>query len=412
MKPLFLNLLAAAVLSASVTGAAHAVDAVAAAAPGCLNPAAWHMPDGGQFRAASASVVLPLMAKRDAVLLGETHDNDDHHRWQLQALAGLAALRPDMIIGFEMFPRRVQPVLDRWVAGELTSQQFLEQSDWDTVWSMPFELYLPLFQFARINRIPMVALNVDNKLNKSVTAKGWDGVPPAEREGVGRAAAPSAAYRDFLFEVYRAHAAIPGHGESKANKANKLNKPSQDDQAFRYFVESQTTWDRAMAEALARPILSGSSGSKPLVVGIIGSGHLRFGHGVPHQLRDLGVNNVGTLLPLAADADCNELRGGVADAVFALPPKAVAKAEPPRLGVQLGQNEEGVHLAAITPGSLAERTGLKAGDRLIELGGAPVKKIGSVIAAVRLQPAGSWLPLRLQRANETLELVIKFPPNS
>jgi uncharacterized iron-regulated protein len=400
MKPLLRRLFAAVV--ASVTVGAHAIDASPAApAQACLTPAAWSMPDGGRFRAVSASAVLTASAKRNVVLLGEAHDDDDHHRWQLQALAALYALRPDMVIGFEMFPRRLQPVLERWVAGELTLRQFLEQSEWDAVWSVSFELYLPLFQFARINRIPMVALNVDNKLNKTITEKGWDAVPQAEREGVGRAAPPSAAYRDFLFEVYREHTAMHGHDVSKAHKT---------DNAFRYFVESQTTWDRAMAEALARRMLPAAAGGKPLVVGIIGSGHVRFGYGVPHQLRDLGVNNVGTLLPLAADADCKELRSGLADAVFALPSQASAKPEPPRLGVQLEQNEDGVRIAVITAGSLAELSGLKIGDRLLELGGMAVKKVTPVIASIRQQPAGSWLPLRLQRGNATLELVIKFPP--
>ena len=66
-----------------------------------------------------------------------------------------------MVIGFEMFPRRVQPALDRWVAGELTEAEFLQQAEWGKVWSMPAELYLPLFHFARMNRIPMLALNID-----------------------------------------------------------------------------------------------------------------------------------------------------------------------------------------------------------------------------------------------------------
>jgi uncharacterized iron-regulated protein len=29
------------------------------------------------------------------VLLGEQHDDEDHHRWQAQVLAGLHALRPN-----------------------------------------------------------------------------------------------------------------------------------------------------------------------------------------------------------------------------------------------------------------------------------------------------------------------------
>jgi len=42
--------------------------------------------------------------------------------------------------------------------------------------------------------------------------------------------------------------------------------------------------------------------------------------------------------------------------------------------------------------------------------GAPVTRAGNVVAAVRLQPAGTWLPLQVRRGEETLDLVIKFPP--
>ena len=104
------------------------------------------------------------MARRDVILLGEDHGNADHHRWQLQTLAALHVLKPRMVIGFEAFPRRLQPVLDRWVAGELSAQEFIAQSDWHKVWNFPPELYLPLFEFARVNRIPMLALNVERNV--------------------------------------------------------------------------------------------------------------------------------------------------------------------------------------------------------------------------------------------------------
>jgi len=369
-------------------------------AQACLSPAAWATMQGEKIQPATAPAVLTDMAKHDVVLLGEAHDDDDHHLWQLQALSALHVLRPNMVIGFEMFPRRIQPVLDRWVAGELPVQQFLAESEWDKVWSMPPELYLPLFQFARINRIPMVALNVDAKLNKAVVEKGWDGVPENEREGVSRPVPPQDAYRDFLFEVYREHAHMRGKGSTKASK---------NDKAFRHFIESQTTWDRAMAEALAGRLQPGASGEKPLVVGVMGSGHVRFGHGVPHQLRSLGVKNIGTLLPVAADSDCKEIRAGMADAVFALPTQAVAKPPPPRLGVRLEQGEDGVRIAEVTAGSLADRTGLKTGDRLLEVGGQSVTRVTPVIAAVRQQPDGSWLPMRIKRGEETLDMLVKFP---
>jgi len=366
----------------------------------CLNPAAWTVLDGDSPRAGNATAVLAGMAKKDVVLLGEQHDEDDDHRWQAQVLAALHAQRPRMVIGFEMFPRRVQPVLDSWVAGNLSLKQFLEQSQWDAVWKLPAELYLPLFEFARINRIPMVALNIDQKLAKAVAEKGWDAVPEAEREGVGRPAPASRAYRDFLFEIYGEHANVHGKDGAKAQRT---------DSAFTRFVESQTAWDRAMAEALARHAIAGPTGEKPLVVGVMGSGHIRFGYGVPHQLRELNVKSVGTLLPVPVSLDCKELRPGLADAVFALPEMAKAKPEPPRLGVRLEEKEGAVRIADVTAGSLAEKTGLRAGDQLVDVAGVPVNRTLPVIAAIRLQPAGTWLPLRVKRGDDTIELVVRFP---
>lgn len=382
---------------AAVAGAREVRAAAPPSAQACLEPAAWMALDDGRPRVASPAVVLAGMAQRDVVLLGERHDDDDHHRWQMQVLAALHAQRPDMVIGFEMFPRRVQPALDRWVAGELTVKEFLDQTGWDKFWNMPAGLYLPLFQFARINRIPMVALNVDRKLTKAITEKGWNSVAEAEREGVGRPAPPPEAYRNFLLEIYREHAAMRGEDGAKAKKT---------DRAFLNFVESQTTWDRAMAEALARRLAAG----KPLVVGVMGSGHIRHGHGVPHQLRSLGLKNVGTLIPLPADSDCREIRSGLADALFVLPKQAMSMPEPPRLGVQLEEHEGGVRIAGVMADSLAERSGLKTGDRFVEVAGLPVQKTLNLIALVRQQPGGTWLPMRLKRGDETLELVVKFPP--
>lgn len=382
-------------------GAAAREIPTAAAASACLAPAAWNSLDGERPRVTSALPLLTEMAKRDVVLLGELHDELDHHRWQLQALAALHVQRPNMVLGFEMFPRRVQPALDRWVAGELTVKEFLEQSQWGKVWNLPAELYLPLFEFARINRIRMVALNVDQQLTRTIADKGWEAIPPAEREGVGRPAAPAEDYRDMLFQVYRDHPVRKGKDDTK---------PAKSDAAFAHFVEAQTTWDRAMAEALARPLSAGPAGEKPLVVGVMGSGHIRYGHGVPHQLRDLGVTRIGTLLPVPADFNCGDVRTGLADAVFALPTYAAAKPEPPRLGVRLDEDDGTVSIANVTVGSLADKTGLKNGDRLLEVAGQPAKQLRAVIASVRAQPPGTWLPMRVKRGDDTLDLVVKFPP--
>jgi uncharacterized iron-regulated protein len=388
-------------LACAISAAAQEQPAHPPLAPACLAPAAWYALDGAKPRAIPGPELLGEIARRDVVLLGEQHDNADDHQWQIETLAALHLLRPKMVIGFEAFPRRAQPVLDKWIAGELTVTQFLEQTEWDKVWNYPSGFYLPLFQFARINRVPMVALNVERTLPEVITKKGWDAVPADQKEGVSRPAPPSAAYRDFLFDVFKTHPHVAGRKTGAADK---------DDKTFRFFVESQTAWDRAMAEALAPRVEKEPGEQRALVVGIMGSGHVRRGFGVPHQLRDLGVANIGTLLPVAAKQDCSEIKAGLADAIFALPGMPAEKTPPPRLGVQIEAVNGGVRLLVVHAGSLAEQTGLRSGDIIESIAGAPVKKMSSVIAAVRAQPAGTWLPLQIRRGTGTLEFVVKFPP--
>ena len=139
---------------------------------------------------------------RPVVLLGESHDNAEHHRWQLHTIAALHALQPNLVLGFEMFPRRVQKALDEWVAGELGEEEFLKRSEWNRVWGFDARLYMPIFDFARMHRVPMLALNVDRDLVARVGERGWASIPESEREGVGDPAAPSAGYREALYESY------------------------------------------------------------------------------------------------------------------------------------------------------------------------------------------------------------------
>lgn len=360
-------------------------------------PATWYSLAEATPQAMAERDVLMHAAKRDVALVGEQHDNPDHHRWQLQTLSVLHALRPNIVIGFEALPRRVQPVVDRWIAGELTPKEFLERVEWHKIWGFPPELYMPLFEFARANRIRIIALNVERALTESVASKGWDAVPAAQREGVTTPAPAEPAYRAELFDVYKEHR------HAQAGKA----APSENDAAFHHFVESQLTWDRAMAEALAAALKSDARDG-PLAIGIIGSGHLQFGWGVAHQLKGLGVRSVATLLPFDT-ASCSEMKPRIADAAFILPARR-ADEERPRLGVRLDSAGGVVRIAEVTAGGLAEQSGLRNGDVIVTLAGKSPSGASAIAAAVRAQPPGTWLPLTVRRGESMLEVVIKFPP--
>jgi len=365
----------------------------------CVPLGSWMIPGIGTTAYAD---VIDRAIKNSVVLLGETHVNADHHRWQLQMLTAMHAVKPDMVIGFEMFPRRIQPVLDQWVAGELSEKAFLTASEWDKVWNTDANLYLPLFHFARMNHIPMVALNIEQQLRRQVSEKGFYGVPVEEREGLTRPAEPSQTYLDFLMPIYKQH-----------NRSTKNDTEiSYDDPDFRRFYAGQQLWDRAMAQMLHQA-LNRHDGAKPLVAGIMGSGHVMHGYGVPHQLRDLGVTDIALLLPWDTNKPCNQLVAGLADAVFGVLPHATTTPGGPqhqRLGIRFEMARGGALVLQVEKDSIAEHSGLLDADVILEMAGQALTTSDDVINIVKRHAPGTWLPLKIKRNEQEKEIIAKFPP--
>ena len=341
----------AALGSLLLAGAAVADVPGTAGARACGKVGTWLDPATGKTIAPGP--LMTALARRSVVLLGEQHDNAEHHRWQLQMLAALHAYKPDMIVGFEMFPRRVQPALDRWSAGALDVQNFLKDSDWAKVWGFNPDLYLPLFHFVRQNRLAMIALNIDRAMIARVGREGWAAIPADRRGGLSDPAPASDAYLSYLASVFvenhrQGGAGVPRKDRARPNDADPASVMQDDD--FKRFVAAQLTWDRAMAEALAE-----ARRKRPasLIIGVLGQGHAEFGHGVPHQLTDLGVADVAIVLPVEPATACKGLPATIADAVFVVaPPHRVEQAPPkPRLGVMIESTDNGVRIMRVVKGS-------------------------------------------------------------
>lgn len=77
------------------------------------------------------------------------------------------------------------------------------------------------------------------------------------------------------------------------------------------------------------------------------------------------------------------------------------------LGVVLSESDTGVAIDAVTPGSGAEKAGLKAGDVLLSVRGKPIAKgadVAQVRAAIGVLKAGDAVPLQVNRAGKTISL--------
>ncbi|MBF7053119.1 ChaN family lipoprotein [Halomonas sp. KAO] len=349
----------------------------------CPRPGEWQRGSD----AIPADTLMRELASQRVVLLGEQHERQAHHRWQLHTLAALHAHQPAMAIGLEMLPRKAQPALDAWVAGELDEAAFLSSSDWHEAWGYDPELYLPILHFARMNRIPLVALNVTPELRRRLSTQGWEKVAPEERHGLTPPAAPPPDYVGLLTELYGRH-------PSETDAPGGLER----------FIEAQLVWDRAMAEGLAS-----AAERVPLVVGLMGEGHLRHGHGVPHQLEDLGLRAHRTLLAWSAQRECPPPEA-VADVLFGLGDESRHEPEaPPRLGVLLVPNEAGIRIDRVAPESVAAASGLSEDDVIVLAAGRPLDTVGQLVAIIRRQPPGTLLPLEIVRDGEVREILARFP---
>lgn len=233
--------------------------------------------------------LIKNMAKKQVVLLGESHDIAEIHRWQLSVANYINAYQPKMLMGFEMFPASKQEILDNWCAGKYKTEEFLQIVEWEKVWGFDKELYLPLFQFCRQNGVPMIGLNCKRDLVTQVGQVGWENIE--DKDGLTPAAAALDGYKEFL------------------SKTVGFEVPNR-------FIASQQTWDRAFACNIKKAL--DKYGQDYTMIGIIGKGHLEFGFGTPHQLNDLGVTNHAVLIT----TDKNELKDdeikNIADAIFRL----------------------------------------------------------------------------------------------
>jgi uncharacterized iron-regulated protein len=265
-----------------------------------IPPGQWFVPT--QNRVLSHPDLLQRLATARVVLLGETHTRYDIHRWQLHVAAGLLATRGRIALGFEMFPRRAQPILDAFISGHWPDPaDFLSAAGWGEVWRYDAALYLPLFEFCRQFALPMLALNCERPLVTRVGKDGWDSIPEAERDGLTPARPATEAYRTYLSNI----------GDRVRDPALPGPPPMNLDR----FIRAQQTWDRAFACNIAHAL---AAEDPPLIVGIIGRGHLEFGHGTPWQLADLGISDVVVLLPTDTDYT-PDTEDGIADALFRLP---------------------------------------------------------------------------------------------
>lgn len=219
------------------------------------------------FTPRQQQIVSQLQAAK-VVYLGETHDRESDRQQQLAIMQTLFDRNSRLAIGMEMFQRQMQPVLDRYLAGKITADELRQQSEFDRRWGYKWESYLPILEFAKANRLPVIALNTPTEITRKASKTGLESLTKAELEYIpplDQIDRSNLKYQQMILGSYQQHAGIV----SIASKS------------FDRFYTAQLLWDETMADRVAT--FAKQNPDRQTIV-IAGQAHIIYGYGIPDRV--------------------------------------------------------------------------------------------------------------------------------
>jgi len=211
----------------------------------------------------------------DVVIIGEVHDEPEHHQMELAIIKALSEDRKHIAIGLEMFRTDSQVDLDAWVQGKKAVEDFkkIYRDNWNQAWS----LYQPILTNARDRNIPLIGLNLPDAIAVKIAKHGFEALSVEDKKLLPAdiSCNVDATYMAFIRQAYS------GHRRGA-------------DKQFRNFCEAQMVWDKTMAWNLLeyrqkRP-------EHPIIV-LAGVGHA-WKRGIAAHLANDAPLNYKVILPL------------------------------------------------------------------------------------------------------------------
>jgi uncharacterized iron-regulated protein len=218
------------------------------------------------------SDVIPALKQNRLVLVGEHHSNSGHHEAQVNVIRTLKESGAQVAIGLEMFRSDSQQALDRWVAGDIGEEEFLEifYDNWGYSW----ENYRVIFDYAKREKVPLIGLNVSRDITRQVARQGFQSLNKEQKGQLSNIACRvDKEYMDYIKKAFGGHA----HG--------KLN--------FTYFCEAQLVWDTVMAINALDYL---NKNPNTMVVVLTGTGHAQK-NAIPRQIRKRSQVAHAVILP-------------------------------------------------------------------------------------------------------------------
>ncbi|HEY0671034.1 MAG TPA: ChaN family lipoprotein [Longimicrobiales bacterium] len=263
----------------------------------------------GSGTAASLDDVVRAMTVQQVVFIGETHDDPtghmlEHELWKRAALA-YGAARP-VALSLEFFERDVQATLDEYLAGRVSDSTFRANA---RPWPRYQTDYRPLIEFAKDQKLPVIAANAPRRFVTMVSRQGRAALDSltAEEQALlaplpyGKA---SPAYRNqWIAMISRV---MEQEGKKCGVAVTHADAPPGTHQNMGNQLDSQVLWDATMAHSIARYL---ERNPNALVLHMVGGFHVERGTGTPEQLQAYAPGTRALVVSLRPVADVQKFEG-------------------------------------------------------------------------------------------------------
>jgi len=339
-----------------------------------------HIPTGIQV---TKDQMIEIISGSRVIYIGETHDNLEAHRAQLEVIERLAKKYPGKItVGMEMFRQPAQPDLARWHNGDLQPDEF--KTLFYKNWGPGYKLYKPIFDFVKEYSIPLIALKSSRETEARFRKEGADShpgsFPDIDKSDVH--------HKTFSMSIFG------GHGDA-------LKKPYQ----------MLLLWEETMAQTVAKFLKNNAD--RKLVV-LAGGFHVQYGFGIPKRAFRRIPHAYSIILPTVTELSA-ELKDREMDVKHVSIPLyagdfawrveyKVLPGNKVKLGIQLKESESEVSVLFVGENSNAEKAGILKGDVLLELSGEKILGADDLVTRLQTFNVGDHAAIRLRRDREELDV--------
>jgi uncharacterized iron-regulated protein len=343
-----------------------------------------HLPTGLKV---SFDQMQNAISSSRVIYIGETHDNIEAHRAQLEIIQDLAKRFPGKIsVGMEMFRRSAQQNLNQWNKGELSSGKFKKL--FRKHWGNGYELYKSIFEFLHKNNIPLIGLKSSKKTEdtfRNNDQPGQNDLPKIDFN--------DRYHRPFSMSIFGGHQA--------------MEKP------YRMLL----LWEETMAQTVADFLINPSNINSKLVI-LAGGFHVQYGFGIPKRAfrrvphsYSIVLPTVTELPPELEDREMDIKHVSIplysADYAWKIQYKVLPENKV-QLGVLLENSKNNVRIKSVSANSNAELAGLKDGDLLLAIDGIKLIDIEDLTDKLKRLVIGDRARLIVKRGLEEMDVEIQF----